>query len=80
MHRPLSLGFIGGGINSAIGLTHNIASQMDGHFQLTTGCFSRDTSLNQQTGRAWGLKTRLFTPAQSRYLKNNMRRWMLSSY
>ncbi len=43
MHRPLSLGFIGGGINSAIGLTHNIASQMDGHFQLTTGCFSRDT-------------------------------------
>lgn len=55
MHRPLSLGFIGGGINSAIGLTHKIASQMDGHFQLAAGCFSRDASINQQTGQSWGL-------------------------
>lgn len=55
MHRPLSLGFIGGGINSAIGLTHKIASQMDGHFHLTTGCFSRNETINRQTGNAWGL-------------------------
>lgn len=55
MHRPLSLGFIGGGINSAIGLTHKIASQMDGHFQLTAGCFSRNQSINRETGLAWGL-------------------------
>lgn len=55
MQRPLSLAFIGGGINSAIGLTHKIASQMDGNFQLVAGCFSRNTAINQQTGLAWGL-------------------------
>lgn len=55
MHRPLSLGFIGGGINSAIGQTHKIASQMDGHFHLAAGCFSRNEAINQQTGEAWGL-------------------------
>lgn len=56
MNRPLSLGFIGGGINSAIGLTHKIASQMDGHFALVAGCFSRNDAVNQQTGQSWGLE------------------------
>lgn len=55
MAKPLSLAFIGGGINSAIGMTHKIASQMDGHFQLTAGCFSRDERLNHETGLAWGI-------------------------
>lgn len=55
MAKPLSLGFIGGGLNSAIGMTHKIASQMDGHFQLTAGCFSRHEDVNRQTGAAWGL-------------------------
>ncbi|PDO90216.1 Gfo/Idh/MocA family protein [Kosakonia pseudosacchari] len=55
MAKPLSLAFIGGGLNSAIGMTHKIASQMDGHFQLSAGCFSRDDALNRQTGMAWGL-------------------------
>ncbi len=56
MHKPLSLGFIGGGINSAIGQTHKIASQMDGHFKLVAGCFSRDEVINLQTGQQWGLE------------------------
>nr|WP_318381233.1 Gfo/Idh/MocA family oxidoreductase [uncultured Enterobacter sp.] len=55
MAKPLSLGFIGGGMNSAIGMTHKIASQMDGHFHLKAGCFSRDETVNRQTGAAWGL-------------------------
>ena len=55
MAKPLSLAFIGGGINSAIGMTHKIASQMDGHFQLAAGCFSRDEVLNRKTGLAWGI-------------------------
>ncbi len=76
MNRPLSLGFIGGGINSAIGLTHKIASQMDGHFQLTAGCFSRDASLSQQTGRAWGLTTSPSTPPRLPCWKNSTRGWM----
>jgi len=55
MLKPLSLGFIGGGLNSAIGQTHRIASQMDGHFKLVAGCFSRDPAINQHTGLTWGL-------------------------
>ncbi|WP_338117780.1 hypothetical protein [Pantoea alhagi] len=42
MKKALKIGFIGGGLNSAIGLTHSIACQMDGHFKLVAGCFSRD--------------------------------------
>lgn len=55
MFKPLSLGFIGGGVNSAIGQTHKIASQMDGHFRLIAGCFSRDQAINLQTGQQWGI-------------------------
>lgn len=55
MTTPLSLGFIGGGVNSAIGLTHRIACQMDGHFQLVAGCFSRRQEINQQTAHEWGI-------------------------
>ncbi len=52
---PLRLGFIGGGVNSAIGATHRIACQMDGAFELVAGCFSRDPQTNRATGRSWGL-------------------------
>jgi predicted dehydrogenase len=45
------IGFIGGGINSAIGRSHFIASQMDGKFRLAAGAFSRSTEINCQTGR-----------------------------
>lgn len=66
MHTPLSLGFIGGGINSAIGMTHKIASQMDGHFNIAAGCFSRNEAVNHQTGEAWGLNKRaIFADALS---------------
>lgn len=53
--RPLRLGFVGGGLNSAIGLTHKIASQMDGLWSLESGVFSRTQPVNQATGEAWGL-------------------------
>jgi predicted dehydrogenase len=56
-YSPLRLGFIGGGLNSAVGLTHQIAAQMDGHFQLCAGCFSRNREISHATGTAWGLKT-----------------------
>lgn len=56
MKKALKIGFIGGGLNSAIGLTHSIACQMDGHFKLAAGCFSRDKAQNQQTGLAWGVE------------------------
>lgn len=49
----LKVGFIGGGINSAVGLTHKIALEMDGRFELVAGCFSRHADINQSTGERW---------------------------
>lgn len=53
--RPLRLGFIGGGINSAVGTTHFIAAQMDGLFRVEVGCFSRHKERNEQTANKWGI-------------------------
>lgn len=49
----LKVGFIGGGINSAVGQTHKIALEMDGHFELVAGCFSRHSDINKQTAELW---------------------------
>ncbi|MBV5309735.1 Gfo/Idh/MocA family protein [Chromatium okenii] len=51
----LKLGFIGGGINSAVGMTHFIAAQMDGRFRVEAGCFSRNAETNTQTAQQWGI-------------------------
>ncbi len=53
--EPLKLGFIGGSLDSAVGATHKIASQMDGRWQLLSGCFSKDQVLNIETAKAWGV-------------------------
>jgi len=54
--KPLKLAFIGGSVDSAIGYTHYIASQMDHLFILTGGCFSRRKEINKKTGLIWGIK------------------------
>lgn len=54
--KPLRLAFIGGGIDSAIGYTHYIASQMDHQFIVTAGCFSRKQDINQKTALTWGVE------------------------
>ncbi|NKI74845.1 Gfo/Idh/MocA family oxidoreductase [Dickeya sp. CFBP 2040] len=51
----LKIGFIGGGINSAVGETHKIASQMDGQFELVAGFFSRHADINHKTASCWGI-------------------------
>jgi len=53
----IRLGFIGGGVNSAVGMTHFIASQMDGLFRVEAGCFSRNEKFNLQTAERWGIKS-----------------------
>ncbi len=53
--QPLKLAFIGGGINSAVGYTHLIASQMDHRWKLVSACFSRDLSINEATASQWNL-------------------------
>lgn len=52
---PLSLAFIGGGINSAVGQTHFGASQLDGHWRLAAGAFSRNSEINAKTARCWNV-------------------------
>ncbi len=55
-YEPLKLGFIGGSIESAVGYTHYIASQMDHLFILAAGCFSRNKTINQKTALIWGVE------------------------
>ncbi|MES9991890.1 MAG: Gfo/Idh/MocA family oxidoreductase [Candidatus Thiodiazotropha sp.] len=53
--QPLKLAFIGGGVNSAVGYTHLIASQMDHRWELVSACFSRNTEINKATASQWNL-------------------------
>ncbi|NCC61240.1 MAG: Gfo/Idh/MocA family oxidoreductase [Verrucomicrobiae bacterium] len=55
MRKTLKIGFIGGGLNSAVGATHFIASQMDECFDVVAGCFSRHREINEQTAEKWGI-------------------------
>lgn len=60
-NTPHQIAFIGGGINSAVGETHKIASQMDGCFQLVAGNFSSHTQVNEETALAWNVsKDRIY--------------------
>lgn len=60
--QALQLGFIGGGLNSAIGMTHKIAAQMDGRWRLEAGCFSLNSEVNVQTAQAYGVdRQRLYS-------------------
>lgn len=52
----LKLGFIGGGLNSAVGYTHYLASRMDGIFDVRAGVFSRSASVNKATGDKFGVE------------------------
>jgi predicted dehydrogenase len=53
----LKLGFIGGAIDSAVGETHKISSQMDDCWSLVAGCFSTHLETNARTGSKWGIET-----------------------
>jgi predicted dehydrogenase len=59
--KAYKLAVIGGGVESAVGYTHLIASQMDHRFQLVSACFSRKPEVNEKTVKAWNLdKIRLY--------------------
>lgn len=55
MDKRYKLCFIGGGINSAIGTTHFIASQMDNLFTVDSGFFSRNLRINKETAKKWNI-------------------------
>lgn len=52
---PLSLGFIGGSLNSAVGYAHAVSSTMDNRWTLKAGCFSAEAKRNAETAQAYGV-------------------------
>lgn len=52
---PLSLGFIGGAQNSAVGYAHFVASRMDNRWRLAAGCFSTHAEQNHASGTSYGV-------------------------
>lgn len=54
-NRKLQVAFLGGGINSAVGRTHNIAIKMDERYELCAGCFSRNKGINLQSAKEYGV-------------------------
>lgn len=66
MQSPLSLGFIGGGLSSAVGQVHFGASQLDGRWRLEAGVFSRYSETNRKTAEAWHIpRNRLYESWQT---------------
>lgn len=51
----LKLAFIGGSLRSAVGYTHFVASTMDAHWEVVSGCFSTDRETNLQTADTYGV-------------------------
>ena len=59
-HRPirsrkLSVAFLGGAYESAVGRVHRTAVEMDQRFELVAGCFSRNPETNQQSAARYGV-------------------------
>jgi predicted dehydrogenase len=55
MTQPLRIGIIGGGANSAIGLSHLAAIRMDGKYQIGPCVFSHLEDENRQSHEVYGL-------------------------
>lgn len=62
--KQLRLGFIGGGLDSAVGRAHYSACRMDGLFEVVAGCFSRDLERNRATAAAHGCKDDYYVPKE----------------
>ncbi len=53
--KPMSLGFIGGSLNSAVGYTHFVSCAMDNRWILEAGCFSNDKKRNRESAKVYGV-------------------------
>lgn len=54
--KCITVAFVGGADNSAVGYTHFNASRMDGHFKLEAGCFSRHHDQNENSAHTYGVQ------------------------
>ena len=55
MKKKYKVAFLGGGINSEIGLVHKNALDITQKFSLISGCFSRDSNINKLSGNFFKL-------------------------
>jgi len=63
--KRLKLGFIGGGIESAVGYSHFVASKMDNRWNLVSGCFSLSKENNIDSAITYGVaKDRVYSDWQ----------------
>lgn len=68
----MKLAFIGGSVESAIGYTHKIASQMDDRWSVEAGCFSTNSDINIKTAHKWGIGTKRVYSDYIELLKNEI--------
>lgn len=54
-NKPIKVAFIGGGLDSAIGSAHFGAIHIDRKYSLVAGMFSIDKSINQSSGKFYGV-------------------------
>lgn len=60
--KMLSIGFIGGAVNSAVGYAHFSASRLDNLWSLDAGCFSKENKKNYESGKLYGVsKDRVYS-------------------
>jgi len=55
--QPLKLGFIGGGLDSAVGYVHYLAATMEDEWTVLAGCFAQNPEVNRETARSYGVPT-----------------------
>lgn len=66
----IRLGCIGGGLNSAAGNLHFAAIRLEGSFKIISGCFSRNSKINLETGKKLGLsKANIYSSWKNLILK-----------
>lgn len=54
---PLRIACVGGSVRSAVGRAHRVALSLDGKFEMVAGCFSRDSRINLETARSYGVSS-----------------------
>ena len=68
--RPMSLGFVGGSLNSAVGYTHFVSSTMDNKWTLNAGCFSTDKQRNRESAQVYGVAANRVYNSWQEMIKN----------
>lgn len=70
---PLSLGFIGGSLYSAVGYAHAVSASMDNRWTLAAGCFSTDKVKNFQSSQMYGIAPNRLHDTWQDFLKKEKR-------